>query len=481
MEFELVSPESQGIESERIIRFLKRLEEIDLPMHGMILMRHGKIVAETYYRPYNRNELHRMFSITKSMVSLAIGLLWEEGKLSLDDKIITYFPEKLPKEGVHPYIEQMTIRDMLRMATAHANTTYKQMKTDDWVSTFFCVPPTHLPGTVFSYDTSSTHTLAALVEKLSKKDLLSYLREKCLDEIGFSKEAYCIKDPMGVSMGGSGLMATPYDLLRVAYLISQKGNWQGKQLLPENYLSEATKKQIDTFAKGPTCEEMQGYGYQFWRTRNDGIVCYGMGGQLVLLLPKKDMILVTTADTQSRQGGVQLIYDMFWQEIYETAKEESLYENPAALKKLREMSLLELIVPAGTTDNSTMHRIDKVWFQMDENDRGFDEILLRFSKEEGEFFYRSQEIERSISFGLGKNKIGILEPYGYRIAASGVWRTENSFLIRIHVLDECIGTVFIQFSFIDDTVTVFMKKYEENGLKEFDGFLSGKKQGKEEF
>ena len=134
MEFDIVTPESQGIASGQIISFLKRLEKIEIPIHSMILMRHGKIVVETYYRPYSREELHRMFSVTKSMVSLAIGLLCEEGKLSLEDRIVSYFPEKIPKEGVHPYIAQITIKDMLRMATAHGKTTYKQKETKDWRS-----------------------------------------------------------------------------------------------------------------------------------------------------------------------------------------------------------------------------------------------------------------------------------------------------------------------------------------------------------
>lgn len=475
IEFDIVTPESQGIASKQIIGFLRRLEEVEIPMHSMILMRHGKIVAETYYRPYSRNELHRMFSVTKSMVSLAIGLLCEEGKLSLEDRIVSYFPEKLPKEGVHPYIAQITIRDMLRMATAHGKTTYKQLETEDWVSTFFLVTPSHLPGTVFSYDTSATHTLAALVEKLSGKELLAYLREKVLDEIGFSSDAYCIKDPMGVSMGGSGMMASSYDMLRVMYLISQGGKWQGKQLLPEWYLKEATKKQIDTFAKGPTFEEMQGYGYQFWCTENGGYVCYGMGGQLMLVLPEKDMILITTADTQSRQGGVQLIYDAFWQEIYKNISDQALSEDPDACQMLREeWGIRELIVPFGEKESIWSKKVHGVVYQMDQNQRGFDEISIQFFEEEGRLVYRSKKGESQISFGLGKNRIGTIESYHYRVAASGVWRSEDTFLIRISILDQCIGTIFIQLVFSEDKVTTFMKKYEENEFGEFDGFLSGR-------
>ena len=76
---------------------------------------------------------------------------------------------------------------------------------------------------------------------------------------------------------------------------------------------------------------MQGYGYQFWCTQNQGYVCYGMGGQLMLVLPEKEMILITTADTQSRQGGVQLIYDAFWQEIYQKISDQAIAENPESL------------------------------------------------------------------------------------------------------------------------------------------------------
>lgn len=477
MDFEKVTPEEEGISSEHILSFLKRLEENQLMLHGMILMRHGKIVAETYYKPYHRNERHRMFSVTKSMVSLAVGLLCDEGKLSLDDKIIKYFPEKLPKEGVHPYIANMTIQDMLRMTTVHGKTTYKQMEDDDWVKTFFCVKPTHLAGTVFSYDTSSTHTLTALVEKLTKKDFLTYLREKVLDEIGFSKEAYCLKDPMGVSIGGSGLMASPYDMLKVMYLMSQQGVYKGKQLLPKWYLEEAVKKQADTYARGLSLEEMQGYGYQFWCTRHGGYACYGLGGQLMVVLPEKEMIFITTADTQSRQGGVQLLYDSFWQEIYEKVKEKPLAKNERSLRILQnEWNSRELSVPYGECTSSFVKKVNGKNFIIDENEKGFEAVCFRFFEEEGEFWYRRRNEEakgRRISFGIGKNVESKIEPYAYRAVASGVWRDENTFLIRIHLVDESVGTIWIQAVFKENTVTIFLKKFVENLYTEFDGFLSG--------
>ena len=112
--------------------------------------------------------------------------------------------------------------------------------------------------------------LAALVEKLSGKSLLGYLRERFLDDIGFSKEAYCLKDPMGVSMGGSGLMAAPMDMARVMYLVMKGGEYGKVRYIPKEYLEQALDRWSDNYIFGQTFEEMQGYGYQFWRTTHDG-------------------------------------------------------------------------------------------------------------------------------------------------------------------------------------------------------------------
>ena len=173
--------------------------------------------------------------------------------------------------------------------------------------------------------------MCALVEKLKGKPLLDYLREKCLNEIGFSKDAYFIRDPFGVSMGGSGLMARPLDLLKVGLLLLNRGKTEeGKPLLPENYLKEACSFQVPTVHTAAFPEESFGYGYQFWRIRRDGYACYGMGGQLVILLPKEDLLCVTVADTQERKGGTQEIYDALYAHVLPLLHEAPLPEGSSA-------------------------------------------------------------------------------------------------------------------------------------------------------
>lgn len=313
-EIPYTKPENVGVSSDSIQRFINRIKENQLSMHSILIARHGQLMKEVYYEPYKADTLHRLYSVSKSFTSIAIGLLIEDGYLSLEDSIANYFPDKLPKNE-HPWIRKMTIKDMLCMQTCHSKTTYKQDLKRDWVESFFITKPDHEPGTIFRYDTSSSHTLCSLVERITKKPMLDYLRDKFLDEIGFSKEAYMLTDPFGISMGGSGLFGTPMDLMRFAMVIMNGGKIGDRQLIPEWYIKEATSYQTDNNIEGAILEATLGYGYQFWCIRHGGFACYGLGGQLAICLPKQNLICVTTADTTNIKGGNQYIYDSLYEEI----------------------------------------------------------------------------------------------------------------------------------------------------------------------
>lgn len=496
--FDYATPESVGISSGWIINFLDRLKAQELPLHSAIIIRQGKICAEAYYAPYTADTLHRMFSITKSFVSMAIGLLEAEGKISLDDHIVDYFPEKQPENGPYKYTSMMTIRDMLAMTTCHNKTTYKSPGVTDWVGSFFTVPPTHVPGTNFSYDTSSTHTLGALVEKLTGMELLDYLRSRCLDEIGFSKDAYILKDPNGVSLGGSGLCATPMDILKFIVLIANDGKWNGKQLLPAQYVRNARSKHSDPYAKQGTLEELQGYGYQIWLTRNGGYVLFGMGGQLALYVPDKDIFMVTTADAQGRQGGVQLIYDAFWDEIYAKIDENalnynsnkenasacnSLEENPEAYSRLQEYCKnCRLLSMPGEKSSGIINKINDVTYICDENSCGVSKISVHFDEAasiaapataSGSLHYTNATGSHTLDFKIGDNAVGIFPDYNMRYAASGAWRMSGTFLIKVQIIDSSVGNIYISLNFKNDYITVMFRKIEESLFKEYDGVFSG--------
>ena len=494
--FPKATPEQVGISSQDVIDFIEQLESEDVCMHSVLLIRRGKLAAEAYYAPHTADTMHRMFSVTKSFTSLAVGLLESEGKLSLDDPIVDHFPEKLPRTGLHPYIAQITIRDMLMMATAHARTTYiPYIRTGDpdWVKSFFVEEPTHFPGTLFYYDTSASHTLAALVEKLAGMPMLEYLRTKFLDEIGFSKEAYIIPDPMGVSMGGSGLVAKPLDLAKVAWIVMNGGKWQGKQYLPPDYLEAAVSRQIATVSTAnDLVEDKPGYGYQFWRVKNNGFGMFGMGGQLAVCFPDEDLLLVTTADTQDyhREGT---ILDLFFKTVFANLSDCPLPEDSGKQQELDKrlarcaIRPLKGIEPEAGFTGWCLEGGESGEYVFADNPMGLQSLSLSLSSgteaavfpgsasawTEGVLHFTNKTGSHALRFGINRLISGKFPHYGYCCAASGAWASPDTFVIKCHIIDYQLGKVTIRLAFKDGAVTVGMRKVMETGLNEFSGVASG--------
>jgi CubicO group peptidase (beta-lactamase class C family) len=495
MQIPVVTPEEAGIPSEAVKRFLHRLEANQIPMHSVLLLHKDKLFLQSYYAPYTSDMLHRMFSISKSLTALAIALLAEDGLIhSLDDPICDYFPEYVT-EHTHPWILAMTIREMLSMRTCHASTTYKLDGQSHWVESFFTVPPTHPSGKLFHYDTSAPHTLAALVEKLSGQDMLDYLRVKCLDTIGFSQEAYMIKDPFGVSMGGSGLVATSMDMLRLGLLLLHHGKDGEMQLLPPAFLAEAISLQSETMVTAPCRSEACGYGYQIWKNEQAGWVCYGMGGQLIIGEPSLDFLCVTTADTQGIGGGNQMIYDALYQEIYpylsrhqsdkaqiceSPAKHPTLYGSDSGTTYSEHddgaaMGLAIASIPCRGNAPACFKSGRK--YHLLDNPQGFREISLSLNPAAGtgQLRYLLQDQAYSLPFGLGEQVMTTFPAYSFLGCASGNWLSDGTFYIRFHLLDEVIGSIHFQLSFGDEDITVFIRKQEESYFQEYDGIhLYGK-------
>lgn len=297
-------PEEVGIHPSSIKRYMDSLERQEIALHSLLVMRHGYLVYEGYGYPYTRETNHRMYSISKSFTSLAIGILASEGRISLDDHIVDYFRDKCP-ETIPKYLAHTTIRHMLMMSACHRDTTYRMVNDDDYTRTFFTVEPDHEPGTVFLYDTSASQTLGALVERLTGMEILDFLRTRFLDEIGFSKGAWAIKDPSGVSLGGSGFMCTPMDVLRVMVAITDPS------FKYHDYVVEATSAQIsNALAMVDTLSALRhGYGYYFWRGERNSFYMYGMGGQLAIHLPNEDMIVITTGWANEISGHMEPFID----------------------------------------------------------------------------------------------------------------------------------------------------------------------------
>lgn len=426
-----------------------RLKESGLPIHSFLAEQGGNLLTEHYQAPYTRSDLHRMFSITKSFCALAVGYLLEDGLISLTDPITGYFPEYLSGEETSPWLLNMTIKHMLTMQTCHSATTYKIDRQKNWVESFFRVPPTHKSGEIFLYDTSAAHTLAALVKKLSGKGVLDYLREKCLDKLDFSKDAYIIKDPFGSEMGGSGLMACPRDLLKTGRFCMDTIR-HGSGIFAD-YLRDAVSFQVPTIHFGQTLDEQQGYGYQIWRIR-DGFAMYGMGGQYVLFYPETDTILVITADTQNIKGGQQKILDI----IHDERK--------------------GFLNPVPNPPVFTVPSFHDASYRLLPGSQGFTKLSLFFDSKEGSLTLWGPGKTYKIPFSFTAPAVNILNGYEQRIAVKALWPDFRTLYLPVSVVGEYVGSIHILLSLSENGITVWMKKVEESLFHEFSGFLTGIKE-----
>lgn len=292
----------------RVQSMIRRLQREDVNMHGFLLTVRGRQKAAACYSPFREDRPHRLYSVSKTMTGLAVGMLADDGKLDLDQHVADFFPELLP---LHPdeRILRQTVRDMLRMATCYYQTVYREREDADWTRPFFTGAPTHEPGTVFNYDTGASQVLASLVRRLSGLEVIDFLENRLFTPLGLQDERFWLKDPSGCCQGGTGLCMSLRDLNRIALCLMDGG----RGLVPAWYLREMARRQINTTQRTAD-EERWGYGWQCWMTRC-GWSMYGLGGQLCIVCPEQQTLLTTLADTRLDPCGVQKIYNAFFEEV----------------------------------------------------------------------------------------------------------------------------------------------------------------------
>ncbi|MDR0449702.1 MAG: beta-lactamase family protein [Treponema sp.] len=488
-EFQLKSdtPENLGIPPEAILNFIEHLERRRLCMHSVMILRHDRIAAEAHYPPFSGDSPHRMFSTTKTFVSMAVGLLIGEGKISLQSRMADFFPEYLP-EKIPGYTAEMTVRDLLLMATPYDRTTYT-VKDDNWARTFYKARPSHRGGAVFNYDTSGTVALNALVEKLSGQNLVDYLRPRLLEPLGFSSGVWCVERPEGGAWGGSGLICSARELARFGLFLLHRGNWQGRQLVSASYMAEAVSPLIDNRVSTGAPELQFGYGYQIWRTRHNGYGTYGMGSQLAICAPEKDLLLVTTGDTQSVQNGPDIVLDAFWTGVYPRIAEGKLDEDREARAKLADkLGRLEFPPVDGETASPRQEHYGGGDYLFDDNPMKISRARFEFSGEGGLIKYRNATGDHELRFGLGGyaegifpetgyfgKRIGVPAGRGFRYKASGAWFNPDSLTVYLYIIDCCLGTLKINAYFGDGGLTLHMSKTAEWFLDEYNGMASGRR------
>ncbi len=361
-------PEAMGVSSVAALDFVRAADAVD-SIHSVMLMRHGRVVVEGYWAPYDAETRHALYSLSKSFTSTAVGLAAAEGKLSIDDPVLKFFPEDAPAEP-SANLKAMRVSDLLRMSTGHHD---EPKRPDDqvWTRVFLAHPVPSKPGTHFLYNTSGTYMASAIVQKATGQTVLDFLRPRLFEPLGIDDPQWDVS-PQGVSLGGYGLSVRTEDIAKFGQLYLQKGEWNGRRLVPEAWVKAATSLQTSN-GSNPESDWEQGYGYQIWRCRHGAYRGDGAFGQFCVVMPEQDAVVAITSGVKDMQGVLNLV----WAKLLPGLKDRPLPDDPAARDALANaLKGLAMKAPEGAAEpGSTVQAFDRS-FQFEPNPQKLESLRL---------------------------------------------------------------------------------------------------------
>lgn len=300
------TPEEQEMDPNLLSNADKRINENYPNVYSLLVVRHGYLVYEKYYQGLDKDSYNPVYSVTKSVMSALTGITLREKLITnIDQKVSYFFPEYFTEvDDIKK--REITIRNILTMSAGleAIDSDYNgYFSSGDWFAYTIKKPLIDKPGEKFVYNTGLPHFLSGLITKTSKMSTLDFANKFIFNQIGISLEKQVFqkrwdKDQMRYYGGGSGLYLTPIDMAKFGYLYLKNGLWDGKQIIPKEWIEESTKKQI-TVSPGVD------YGYLFWvqnmkdKVHNKDYFTYralGAGEQSIVIVPDLDMVVVITAN-----------------------------------------------------------------------------------------------------------------------------------------------------------------------------------------
>lgn len=336
--FTRITPAEAGLDPRCIISMMDRMERQGIDLTGFMLLRHGKLLCEAAWAPYTSDQLRTVYSLSKTFTSMAVGIAWGEGRIGLDEKVADIFSDEIGRAGIPagPELSALTVRHLLTMSTGQEQEPFHQPDAwADMVTAFLKEPFHEVPGTVFRYNTAATYMLSAILNRKGI-DLETYLQEKLFTPMGITGTRW-LRDPKGICTGGFGLSLYLSVIAGLGQLILQEGNWEGRQLIPKEYIALATSRQIRN-GDDPKSEWAQGYGFQMWMCRYGAFRGDGMYGQLCLIHPATGTVLAMNAVTDDMQGEMNAYFDevlLQFQDAPLPEDEQAMHELEERLKGLR--------------------------------------------------------------------------------------------------------------------------------------------------
>ena len=466
------TPEAEGVSSDAILAFVEAADREANEIHSFMILRHGQVIAEGWWNPYGPDLKHTMYSLSKSFTSTAVGFAVTEKLLTVNDKVISFFPEKVP-DTISTYLAQMTVKDLLTMSAGmDPDPTYRvRGGNGNWEETFFRTPVLNEPGTKFLYNSLATYMLSAIVQKVTGEKVIDYLTPRFFEPLGITGADWEVNS-QGVNTGGWGLRLKTEDIAKAGQFYLQKGNWKGKQLLPAEWIDEATSTKIEQVPNAPQTRKdssdwMQGYCYQFWRCRNNAYRGDGAYGQYMIVLPDQDAVISITSQTDDMQKELNLV----WKYLLPGFAEKKLHQNPDALSKLKKrLSSLALPVYYRKSSSPLEEELSGKSYLFESNDKQLASLKINFSDTLASVHIKKAASEYVLNFASGKwhfdetefpgpnlvpNKnIDILRPF--KVAGSFTWLDDNSIELTLRYI-ESPHTETITCVFLDKKVGVSFK------------------------
>ncbi len=448
------TPEAQGVSSAGILAFIASAETTIHELHSFMLLRHGRVVSEGWWWPYRPSAPHMLFSLSKSFTSTAIGLAIAEGLLSLDDPLLSFFPEQAPaKPDLN--LSRMRVRDLLTMSSGHDQDTLARLRNrpdGQWVKGFLELPVEHEPGTHFVYNTGATYMLSAILQKLTGQKLLDYLQPRLFEPLGIESAAW-ESSPEGINYGGWGLSIRTEDLARFGQLYLQKGHWQGRQILHETWVESATFRQVAT-GINPESDREQGYGYQFWRGRHGSYRGEGGFGQYCLVLPEQDAVLAVTA---AIEGDMWAVLDLVWQHLLPAMSPSPLLDDRTAQAELAsKLAGLNLAPKPGAASTPLAAVVSGQTYRMEPNPLKIESFCFDFGAAQSTLKLDMAAGQQIIVAGNSQwiaGRMGSSGAGGQPVVSSGAWTAPDTYQLTIRYYETALYDTHT-FIFDGDGLTV---------------------------
>jgi len=401
------TPEEEGVPSGTIARFFQMIEKNGYDVHGLMMIRHGKVIAEHWWAPYSPQYQHAMYSATKTFTAMAVGFAVQEGILNVNDKVISFFPDLLP-ETISPQLADLSVKHLLTMSVGHSSTFYSGSG-ESQIRSFLAAPFSHEPGRVWAYDITASHMMSRIITKVSGVTILEYLKTRLFDPLGI-KDIVWEMDNDGCNMGNGGSHMKTSDMAKMGLFLLNKGSWNGQLLLDPTWIEEASSPHI--YQKPDiTTEEIRnaaddasvGYGYQIWIGRHNSFRAIGAMNQLIMVIPEYDFVVVCHSGFRDETGLNNLIYEMLPSMSDKKLKPDKSFDLKTAIGDY------EIKRPFDRS-SATKVTMSTRKYQMDENAAGIRSMQFRFDGSGNSYLtFVTASAIHSIPFGLDRWLYGITD------------------------------------------------------------------------